>query len=207
MLLHPTFACASTNSTILGLVKVSQDPMEASSRSLHHIDRPTSAPLRITNISFQQCDEQHPVCKNCQKSKRECLGYDPIFKQQQQPQPGLPPVSNHPAVSPSIPSNGPPPTPPSSVPSNALSLSAVPMVPTGSYSSAPTSSATPTARGSSLDHPHSIDPSLDSPAPRKHNSKACEPCRKRRVKCSGGTPCEACVVNGSRADCEVRTRC
>ncbi|KAI1819906.1 hypothetical protein F4861DRAFT_525187 [Xylaria intraflava] len=34
-----------------------------------------------------KCDEQHPTCKNCQKSKRECLGYDPIFKnQQQQPQ-------------------------------------------------------------------------------------------------------------------------
>ncbi|KAI2626263.1 hypothetical protein GGS21DRAFT_530787 [Xylaria nigripes] len=34
-----------------------------------------------------KCDELHPTCKNCQKSKRECLGYDPIFKnQQQQPQ-------------------------------------------------------------------------------------------------------------------------
>ncbi|KAI9050918.1 hypothetical protein LZ554_005030 [Drepanopeziza brunnea f. sp. 'monogermtubi'] len=28
-----------------------------------------------------KCDEQHPACRNCQKSKRECLGYDPIFKQ------------------------------------------------------------------------------------------------------------------------------
>lgn len=27
-----------------------------------------------------KCDEQHPACRNCQKSKRECLGYDPIFK-------------------------------------------------------------------------------------------------------------------------------
>ncbi|TVY68682.1 putative transcriptional regulatory protein [Lachnellula suecica] len=31
-----------------------------------------------------KCDEAHPACRNCQKSKRECLGYDPIFK----PQPG-----------------------------------------------------------------------------------------------------------------------
>ncbi|CAG8957545.1 hypothetical protein HYFRA_00010411 [Hymenoscyphus fraxineus] len=30
-----------------------------------------------------KCDEQHPTCRNCQKSKRECQGYDPIFKQQQ----------------------------------------------------------------------------------------------------------------------------
>lgn len=35
--------------------------------------------------TFQQCDEQHPACRNCQKSKRECLGYDPIFKQQTGP--------------------------------------------------------------------------------------------------------------------------
>ncbi|KAI1115293.1 hypothetical protein F5Y14DRAFT_440623 [Nemania sp. NC0429] len=33
-----------------------------------------------------KCDELHPTCKNCQKSKRECLGYDPIFKNQQQQQ-------------------------------------------------------------------------------------------------------------------------
>ncbi|KAF4549543.1 Fungal Zn(2)-Cys(6) binuclear cluster domain-containing protein 18 [Elsinoe fawcettii] len=27
-----------------------------------------------------KCDEGHPACRNCVKSKRECLGYDPIFK-------------------------------------------------------------------------------------------------------------------------------
>ncbi|PMD64100.1 uncharacterized protein K444DRAFT_492794, partial [Hyaloscypha bicolor E] len=32
-----------------------------------------------------KCDELHPACRNCQKSKRECLGYDPIFKQQPGP--------------------------------------------------------------------------------------------------------------------------
>ncbi len=43
--------------------------------------------LRVVDNSFHalttifQCDEQHPACRNCQKSKRECLGYDPIFKQ------------------------------------------------------------------------------------------------------------------------------
>lgn len=26
-----------------------------------------------------KCDEQHPMCKNCCKSERICLGYDPIF--------------------------------------------------------------------------------------------------------------------------------
>ncbi|KAI4214602.1 MAG: hypothetical protein LQ351_003019 [Letrouitia transgressa] len=32
-----------------------------------------------------KCDEGHPSCRNCQKSKRECLGYDPIFKAQPGP--------------------------------------------------------------------------------------------------------------------------
>ncbi|KAJ6017395.1 transcriptional regulator family: Fungal Specific TF [Penicillium sp. IBT 35674x] len=27
-----------------------------------------------------KCDEGHPVCRNCVKSKRECLGYDPVFR-------------------------------------------------------------------------------------------------------------------------------
>jgi len=36
-------------------------------------------------VASLQCDETHPTCNNCKKSKRECLGYDPIFKQQQGP--------------------------------------------------------------------------------------------------------------------------
>ncbi|KAG6021310.1 hypothetical protein E4U41_002528 [Claviceps citrina] len=34
-----------------------------------------------------KCDETHPTCNNCKKSKRECLGYDPIFRQQPGGQP------------------------------------------------------------------------------------------------------------------------
>lgn len=29
---------------------------------------------------FLKCDERHPTCFNCDKSKRVCLGYDPIFR-------------------------------------------------------------------------------------------------------------------------------
>ncbi|KAH8697558.1 hypothetical protein BGW36DRAFT_378911 [Talaromyces proteolyticus] len=32
-----------------------------------------------------KCDEGHPVCRNCVKSKRDCLGYDPVFRQQSTP--------------------------------------------------------------------------------------------------------------------------
>ncbi|KAG9186778.1 hypothetical protein G6011_09886 [Alternaria panax] len=56
-----------------------------------------------------KCDEAHPMCRNCQKSKRECLGYDPIFKQQSgpaqiQPAPNSAPAphaTNPPAPAPS----------------------------------------------------------------------------------------------------------
>ncbi|EFW21401.1 hypothetical protein D8B26_001607 [Coccidioides posadasii str. Silveira] len=32
-----------------------------------------------------KCDERHPICRNCEKSKRECLGYDPVFRSQPGP--------------------------------------------------------------------------------------------------------------------------
>ncbi|KAJ5934940.1 transcriptional regulator family: Fungal Specific TF [Penicillium verhagenii] len=50
-----------------------------------------------------KCDEGHPVCRNCVKSKRECLGYDPVFRPTAsapsaiQPAPNPPPslIVNH----------------------------------------------------------------------------------------------------------------
>ncbi|KAK8149654.1 hypothetical protein G3M48_006082 [Beauveria asiatica] len=54
----------------------------------------------------KKCDETHPTCNNCKKSKRDCLGYDPIFRQQAAGHPG----SIQPAPSPtaSIPSSNSP---------------------------------------------------------------------------------------------------
>lgn len=51
----------------------------------------------LTNILIQ-CDEAQPACRNCQKSKRECLGYDPIFKN---PQTGPAAIQPAPSASPS----------------------------------------------------------------------------------------------------------
>ncbi|TVY25813.1 putative transcriptional regulatory protein [Lachnellula hyalina] len=48
-------------------------------------------------FDLMDCDEQHPACRNCQKSKRDCLGYDPIFKQQ----PGPPNIQPAPSSAPS----------------------------------------------------------------------------------------------------------
>lgn len=57
-------------------------------------------------VSFEpQCDETHPTCNNCKKSKRECLGYDPIFRQQPGTQPNShiqPAPISQPAVSLSV---------------------------------------------------------------------------------------------------------
>lgn len=40
----------------------------------------------------------------------------------------------------------------------------------------------------------------------KRNSKACENCRTRRVKCQGGQPCLACVEVGLSERCAVRAK-
>lgn len=37
---------------------------------------------RFADLSFSKCDEAQPSCRNCSKSKRQCLGYDPVFKPQ-----------------------------------------------------------------------------------------------------------------------------
>ncbi|ERF73492.1 hypothetical protein EPUS_04115 [Endocarpon pusillum Z07020] len=47
-----------------------------------------------------KCDEEQPSCRNCSKSKRECLGYDPIFKSQRSA-PSLPSLPSLPSISPS----------------------------------------------------------------------------------------------------------
>ncbi|KAM4055010.1 fungal zn(2)-Cys(6) binuclear cluster domain-containing protein [Hirsutella rhossiliensis] len=56
-----------------------------------------------------KCDETHPTCNNCKKSKRECLGYDPIFRQQGGGGPTIshiqPAPASQPTVSSSLPSS------------------------------------------------------------------------------------------------------
>ena len=58
----------------------------------------------------RQCDEAHPTCRNCQKSKRECLGYDPVFKSTGptpiQPAPSAATASSTKSASPSLPHSG-----------------------------------------------------------------------------------------------------
>lgn len=77
----------------------------------HPFTTPSRSPPKpslLTRHSLAQCDEAHPTCRNCQKSKRECLGYDPIFK------PTIGPAQIQPAPSvasqsASVPATAPPP--------------------------------------------------------------------------------------------------
>ncbi|KAK4121623.1 hypothetical protein N657DRAFT_577165 [Parathielavia appendiculata] len=72
-----------------------------------------------------KCDEGKPTCNNCKKSKRECMGYDPIFKQQHgpaaiQPAPSTqtpPAVSTTAVQAPTLPSSAPHPYQPTYSPS------------------------------------------------------------------------------------------
>ncbi|RFU35996.1 hypothetical protein B7463_g380, partial [Scytalidium lignicola] len=64
---------------------------------------PVTADSRVMSGGrHKKCDEQHPACRNCQKSKRECLGYDPIFKQQPGPAAIQPAPSSAPPQAPIV---------------------------------------------------------------------------------------------------------
>ncbi|KAF7543481.1 hypothetical protein G7Z17_g10704 [Cylindrodendrum hubeiense] len=115
-----------------------------------------------------KCDETHPTCNNCKKSKRECLGYDPIFRQQ----PGSQSASNiQPAplsqpTTPSIPSSVPSAIPcsvPSSLPSNPAltvrstnSYGSQPSMLPSSYAAAHASTASPNPSITSLSYDQTL---------------------------------------------------
>ncbi|KAI9713967.1 MAG: hypothetical protein M1820_000697 [Bogoriella megaspora] len=103
-----------------------------------------------------KCDEAHPACRNCQKSKRECLGYDPIFKQQPGPANLQPAPSASPQSKAETSSAGP--TPPSypSGPQNFPAASTAGYAP--GFSS--TSSPNPSSESAFNDYGTAIDPAL-----------------------------------------------
>ncbi|EME50210.1 hypothetical protein DOTSEDRAFT_68927 [Dothistroma septosporum NZE10] len=60
-------------------------PQMSGGRHKKEIKRRTKTGCLTCRKRRIKCDEGHPTCRNCQKSKRECLGYDPIFKTQPGP--------------------------------------------------------------------------------------------------------------------------
>ncbi|KAF7589674.1 hypothetical protein BBP40_003966 [Aspergillus hancockii] len=100
-----------------------------------------------------KCDEGHPVCRNCVKSKRECLGYDPVFKPQPTPSAIQPAPNPHPSlvVNPQDPStSSPTPSYPAAPPG---------YVPAVSQPFAPSES--PSTSTERYDYGTAIDPTLD----------------------------------------------
>ncbi|PNY23352.1 Uncharacterized protein TCAP_06687 [Tolypocladium capitatum] len=109
-----------------------------------------------------KCDETHPTCNNCKKSKRECLGYDPIFRTQA----GVSPANSHiqpaPASQPTVLSPVPPSTAPHSTPPPGARLG-------NSYGSQP-SSMLPSAYASSPATTLSSTPNSHAPTTAGYNS-------------------------------------
>jgi hypothetical protein len=111
----------------------------------------------ISNFISLQCDEAHPVCRNCVKSKRECLGYDPVFRTQASTPSAIQPAPNPP---PSLVVN---PQGPSTIPTTPSYPSAPPgYMPASSQPFAPSlHSESPSASTDHHEHGATLDPSLD----------------------------------------------
>ncbi|KAI9932958.1 hypothetical protein MW887_009210 [Aspergillus wentii] len=97
-----------------------------------------------------KCDEGHPVCRNCVKSKRECLGYDPVFRPQPTTPSAIQPAPNPP---PSLVVNPQDPSYPSAPPG---------YMPAASQPFAP--SLSPTTSTEQFDYGAAIDPALEGNA-------------------------------------------
>ena len=116
-------------------------------------------PHLIAFLIFQ-CDEGHPVCRNCVKSKRDCLGYDPVFRTQSTTPSAIQPAPNNPA----------PPPPPSLVVAPQQEPGPYPAAPPGyvpavSQPFAPSlqseSSAPSSTEHNQFDYSATIDPALE----------------------------------------------
>ncbi|KAL2067064.1 hypothetical protein VTL71DRAFT_1488 [Oculimacula yallundae] len=100
---HPQHQYANVTSDPSGQMRYAL-PVSADSRIMSggrhkkEIKRRTKTGCLTCRKRRIKCDEQHPACRNCQKSKRECLGYDPIFKQQ----PGPAAIQPAPSSAPSL---------------------------------------------------------------------------------------------------------
>ncbi|OJD38643.1 c6 finger domain protein [Diplodia corticola] len=131
-----------------------------------------------------KCDEAHPTCRNCQKSKRECLGYDPIFKQQ----PGPPQIQPAPSAAPPVTSTPATAAPqPAQVPYSHVPQGYAPAAP--NYAPGPGHSTSPPAPATdpSFELSAAIDPALagTEPAPMSIAPVAYDPSTRVYVRKEG----------------------
>ncbi|KAG9232057.1 hypothetical protein BJ875DRAFT_97011 [Amylocarpus encephaloides] len=109
-----------------------------------------------------KCDEAHPHCRNCQKSKRDCMGYDPIFKQQPQG-----PTSIQPAPSSASTQAGSPAT--ANPYGNQQNMYSMPTAPIG-YDASSAGVSSPGSANQPYDYTNAIDPALEAAPPAAANS-------------------------------------
>ena len=103
-------------------------------------------------LDTKQCDEAHPACRNCQKSKRECLGYDPIFKSQPGPPSIQPALGATTSMQPNSTNSSPYPPPPQGY------------VPAGTQGYGPAGTGSENSAVEPYDYSAAIDPALEGGA-------------------------------------------
>lgn len=103
------------------------------------------------------------MCRNCQKSKRECLGYDPIFKQQPGPA-QIQPAPNTPAQHSSTPATAP------TADSSTYSQSPVPQGYAPASSSAYATGTAATSGAHPAENFNAIDPALAAPHQQQYSN-------------------------------------
>ncbi|BCS24434.1 putative C6 finger domain protein [Aspergillus puulaauensis] len=130
--------------------------MLSASRHKKEVKRRTKTGCLTCRKRRIKCDEGHPVCRNCVKSKRECLGYDPVFKQ---PTPSA--IQPAPNPQPSLVVNPQDPSPNSTTTQPQSSYPTAPpgYVPASSQPFAPSQS--PSTSAERFEYNSSIDPSLN----------------------------------------------
>ncbi|KAK1759150.1 transcriptional regulatory protein moc3 [Echria macrotheca] len=168
---HPAYNIhADPNALRYTIAPGMADPRIALSGGRHkkEIKRRTKTGCLTCRKRRIKCDEAHPTCNNCKKSKRECLGYDPIFKQQQGPTAIQPAPNNQTAAPPTTLTSTPTlqssasntyPSQPQVVPS-----SYPPSVPSSVTFDSPVSSTAQSVKTESgFDYSAAIDPALQGP--------------------------------------------
>lgn len=96
---YPNVTSDPTGQNLRYALPVTDSRQMSGGRHKKEIKRRTKTGCLTCRKRRIKCDEQHPACRNCQKSKRECLGYDPIFKQAPGPTAIQPAPSSAPSVS------------------------------------------------------------------------------------------------------------
>ncbi|KAJ5217288.1 hypothetical protein N7468_010296 [Penicillium chermesinum] len=144
--------------------------MLSSARHKKEVKRRTKTGCLTCQKRRIKCDEGHPVCRNCVKSKRDCLGYDPVFRPSASTPSAIQPAPNNPPPSLVVNPQGPlPPAAPSypSAPPGYMPASSQPFAPS-LHSESPGASTDQFDPASSVDRsvgPNSTQASINMQAP------------------------------------------